>query len=183
MELILKHQIDYRQVIENCKENLICDNCCLFCNNCGDYMRTCLISHTSAIYCHCRDDIDMCMENAFHWHRLAMEEVLYEIEKYGEEDDDEEVIERQNVFEYLMREEEMHMRKPSKYICDIIINDFISKEKNCPITMDVLTYEEAGLTSCFHVFNKNMVLNWVMEHKTCPSCRKECVVWGATHMI
>ena len=184
MEVLLRHFItsfDYiDQILDD--DSIHCKNS-LFCNNCGGYMRTCKVNHSSCIYCNCRKDLDMCLENAFYWHRHGMELVFFEILKqeydpeYVNEND---VEERQNVFEYMMREEEMQMRKPPKYVQDIIIKDFISKGNMCPIAFEELTEETAALTSCYHVFNKNMVLEWVIQHKTCPSCRKECVVWGAS---
>lgn len=184
MEIILKHQSNYIDCFYEMKGlerdmKLLC-GVCLFCNNCGGYMRTCKINNSSFIYCNCRSDLDMCMENAFYWHRLGMEEVFFEIEKheFEQEEDPNEVRERQNLFEYMMREEEMRVNKPPKYIENMIIDDFISKGNTCPISTDEINKENAGLTSCYHVFTKNLVLDWVINHKTCPTCRKECVVWG-----
>jgi len=186
MEVILKHQIGFFDCMSEMRmleedEDLLC-RVCLFCNNCGSYMRTCKINHSSSIYCNCREDIiDMCLENAFHWHRLGMEEVFFEIEKQDIEsvEDPIEIRERQNVFDYMLREEEMRSTKPPKYIEDMIIGDFISNGNRCPISMEDLTSENACMTSCYHVFDKNMVTDWVIKNKTCPTCRKECVVWGS----
>ena len=79
----------------------------------------------------------------------------------------------------MLREEEMRAIKPPKYIEDMIIGDFISNGNRCPISMEDLTSENACMTSCYHVFDKNMVTDWVIKNKTCPTCRKECVVWGS----
>ena len=120
----------------------------------------------------------MLIENAFYWHRIGMEYVFNEIEKQEPEEDENQIRNRQNIFDYMLREEEMSIVKPPKYVEDIIISDFISKGNKCAITLGELNKENAALTSCYHVFDKNAVSEWVIQNKTCPTCRKECVVWG-----
>jgi len=103
----------------------------------------------------------------------------YANNEYDNEYDNEyNIRQTQESFDENLRIEEEHMKKPSKEIINIIINGFIDKKEKCPIDMTDLTIENSCLTSCFHVFNKGLIENWMLKNKTCPVCRKKSVIWN-----
>jgi hypothetical protein len=63
-----------------------------------------------------------------------------------------------------------------------LINDSLSKrflsscdaendDNNCPISLDKMI--NPAKTSCGHVFEKDNIIMWIREKRTCPICRKE----------
>lgn len=65
-----------------------------------------------------------------------------------------------------------------------LINDSLSKrflsscdaenendDNNCPISLDKM--KNPAKTSCGHVFEKENIIMWIREKRTCPICRKE----------
>ena len=68
-------------------------------------------------------------------------------------------------------------KKPRKEIIDMIINNYVSKKEKCPITLDDLEFETSSLTSCYHVFNSDAIITWLVNKDVCPTCRTNCIVW------
>jgi hypothetical protein len=62
-----------------------------------------------------------------------------------------------------------------------LINDSLSKrflsscdtenDDDCPISLDKM--KNPAKTSCGHVFEKENIITWIREKRTCPICRKE----------
>jgi hypothetical protein len=46
----------------------------------------------------------------------------------------------------------------------------------CPITMEPLAAGNVSVTSCFHIFQKDAIEQWLAKNTTCPVCKKECSV-------
>lgn len=62
------------------------------------------------------------------------------------------------------------------HIANIIARDAIARNEICPITMDDITEDTYGVTSCFHVFNRDAIAVWLVTNNTCPVCKQECTV-------
>lgn len=68
-------------------------------------------------------------------------------------------------------------KKPSvaclpPHVVSLLIRDAVSTGTMCPITMEPLTTENAEVTSCGHVFEREALDNWIATgHDTCPQCR------------
>ena len=64
---------------------------------------------------------------------------------------------------------------PQKRIADIMIADAVSKEIQCPISLNPLTLASAACVApCYHIFEKEAIQTWLQEKKTCPECREPC---------
>lgn len=63
------------------------------------------------------------------------------------------------------------------HIKRIIIEDAIRKKETCAISCDEITQENAGVTSCGHVFLKESVARWLEQRSSerrCPICKQKC---------
>jgi hypothetical protein len=49
-------------------------------------------------------------------------------------------------------------------------------KETCPITMEPLVAGQTSATSCFHLFQKNALEEWLAKNTTCPVCKRECSV-------
>ena len=65
-----------------------------------------------------------------------------------------------------------HAKIP-KHILKVFIEDAISKNSLCPITMESLTVENASITSCGHLFDKEALRISLKRCKKCPMCRTD----------
>ena len=65
-----------------------------------------------------------------------------------------------------------HAKIP-KHILKVFIEDAISKNSLCPITMEPLTLENASITSCGHLFDKEALCLSLKTCKKCPMCRAD----------
>lgn len=65
---------------------------------------------------------------------------------------------------------------PPAYVCDLLIENAITKNETCPIIYEPLTKETSVVTSCFHVFNREAFRDWRKKSKECPACRTVCLV-------
>jgi len=65
-----------------------------------------------------------------------------------------------------------HAKIP-KHILKVFIEDAISKNSICPITMEPLTLENASITSCGHLFDKEALCLSLNSCKKCPMCRAD----------
>lgn len=64
-------------------------------------------------------------------------------------------------------------------IAKLIVEDSISNEELCPITMESISLSNSAVTSCFHVFLVDALESWFErnpEQHPCPVCRKVCVM-------
>ena len=65
---------------------------------------------------------------------------------------------------------ESHAKIP-KHILKVFIEDAISKNSICPITMEALTLENSSITPCGHLFDKEALCLSLNSCKKCPMCR------------
>ena len=65
-----------------------------------------------------------------------------------------------------------HAKIP-KHILKVFIEDAISKNSICPITMESLTLENASITPCGHLFDKEALCLSLNSCKKCPMCRAD----------
>jgi hypothetical protein len=63
-----------------------------------------------------------------------------------------------------------------KRIAWLVAEDAAKNEEKCPITMEPISPITASVTSCFHTFDSEAIAVWLTNHRTCPQCRKPCVV-------
>ena len=62
------------------------------------------------------------------------------------------------------------------FVKNLLIEDAISKKQDCSITLEPITKENAKVTSCYHVFSKDAIENWLISHTICPICKQICSV-------
>jgi hypothetical protein len=62
------------------------------------------------------------------------------------------------------------------HIKQLIISDSIHKNESCVITCELISQENACITTCGHVFTKSGLTQWlsVSSNKSCPICRQKC---------
>ena len=63
-----------------------------------------------------------------------------------------------------------------KRIAWLVAEDAAKNDEKCPITMEPISPITASVTSCFHTFESEAIASWLVNHTTCPQCRKKCVV-------
>lgn len=59
-----------------------------------------------------------------------------------------------------------------KFVADALVRDAAAADAICPITMEPITIATAAVTSCFHVFDANAIAIWLVDHRTCPTCKQ-----------
>ena len=59
------------------------------------------------------------------------------------------------------------------FVRDLLIDHAIKEGSSCSITLEPLTKESAVVTSCFHIFDRTAITEWLMTHTTCPVCKQE----------
>jgi hypothetical protein len=62
-----------------------------------------------------------------------------------------------------------------KFVASALLKDAMERNEVCPISMEILHLENAVVTSCFHIFEKNSIQTWLSTKSCCPICKKECV--------
>jgi hypothetical protein len=65
------------------------------------------------------------------------------------------------------------------YVKTLLIDNAISKEECCPITMEPISKETASVTTCFHVFETSSIETWLNDEKNnskCPVCKQQCKI-------
>lgn len=62
-----------------------------------------------------------------------------------------------------------------KRIAWLVAEEAAKLEEKCPITMEPISPITASVTSCFHTFDSEAIASWLINHSTCPQCRKTCV--------
>jgi hypothetical protein len=65
-----------------------------------------------------------------------------------------------------------------KRIARLVAIDYINNGEECPITMMPLDVDTTAVTSCYHVFEKAALDEWMKSSTSCPVCKSECVVTG-----
>jgi hypothetical protein len=59
------------------------------------------------------------------------------------------------------------------FVRDLLIDHAIKEGSSCSITLEPLTKESAVVTSCFHIFDRTAITEWLEVHTTCPVCKQE----------
>ena len=72
-------------------------------------------------------------------------------------------------------EHEMNKKIPSR-IARLIAQDAEVAGELCPITMDTITATNCSVTSCFHVFDRDAIAQWMVNNTACPVCKQACSV-------
>ena len=63
------------------------------------------------------------------------------------------------------------------HIISAILRDAVMQGQECPITASELDVSNGAVTSCFHLFEKNAIMKWLMlpeSKEKCPVCNKPC---------
>lgn len=63
-----------------------------------------------------------------------------------------------------------------KRIARILALDYINSGDECPITMMPLEIDQTAVTSCYHVFEKGAIKEWMKTNTSCPVCKANCSV-------
>lgn len=70
-----------------------------------------------------------------------------------------------------------HEKTIPQFVAQVVAQRFIEQGEMCPITCDDITVDEAAVTSCYHVFNKEAIQMYrATGNLTCPVCRQHCSV-------
>jgi hypothetical protein len=59
------------------------------------------------------------------------------------------------------------------FVRDLLIDHAIQEGSTCSITLEPFTKESAVVTSCFHIFDRIAITEWLEAHTTCPVCKQE----------
>ena len=63
------------------------------------------------------------------------------------------------------------------FVARALLRDAMSGDQTCPITMDALEEGAAAVTSCFHVFNRDALAEWIARQgASCPVCKQICAI-------
>lgn len=63
------------------------------------------------------------------------------------------------------------------HIISAILRDAVMQGEECPITASELDVSNGAVTSCFHLFEKNAIMKWLMlpeSKEKCPVCNTPC---------
>lgn len=63
-----------------------------------------------------------------------------------------------------------------KFTVDAIVEYAVNTEMSCPIKMEPITRQNAGVLSCQHVFIKDEIERWFTTNSACPICREQSVL-------
>ena len=64
------------------------------------------------------------------------------------------------------------------HVVPMIISEAVTQHRQCSISLDDITADNACVTTCGHVFTKDAISRWMQQHSTCPECRKQCGING-----
>lgn len=64
--------------------------------------------------------------------------------------------------------------KLPKHVHEALLRDAKSGTESCPISMNIYSEcKSLSMTSCFHIFDKDSIDQWLKSNTTCPVCRTE----------
>jgi hypothetical protein len=63
-----------------------------------------------------------------------------------------------------------------EFVATLLVQKAQQENQTCPITMEELKVGDVGVTSCFHVFQRDALATWVSQHTSCPVCKQTCSV-------
>jgi len=64
-----------------------------------------------------------------------------------------------------------------QHIVMALLRDAAMQEEVCPITSEEIDVTNGAVTSCFHLFEKNAIMQWLLmpnSHDKCPVCNAQC---------
>lgn len=68
-----------------------------------------------------------------------------------------------------------------QYVANLVAREAETKKEKCSITLEDITFENASVTSCFHVFNREAITQHrATGNRQCPVCRQTCSVIETT---
>ena len=59
------------------------------------------------------------------------------------------------------------------FVTNLLIDHAIHEGSSCSITLEPFTKESAVVTSCFHIFDRTAITEWLEMHTICPVCKQE----------
>ena len=59
------------------------------------------------------------------------------------------------------------------FVTNLLIDHAVKEGSTCSITLEPFTKESAVVTSCFHIFDRIAITEWLEAHTTCPVCKQE----------
>jgi hypothetical protein len=66
-----------------------------------------------------------------------------------------------------------------KQLPDYVIKGWLKnavQTETCPISHDSMTLDDICSTPCYHVMTYSAAFRWISDSKSCPVCRKSCVI-------
>lgn len=67
---------------------------------------------------------------------------------------------------------------PSR-IASILLQDAETKNETCPISLEPIQRKNSSVTSCYHMFRTNELLQWNQTSNLCPVCKSSMVFTSA----
>jgi hypothetical protein len=68
-----------------------------------------------------------------------------------------------------------------QFVANLVAREAEAKNEKCSITLEDITFENASVTSCFHVFNREAITQHrASGNRQCPVCRQTCSVIQTT---
>ena len=64
-----------------------------------------------------------------------------------------------------------------QHIVMALLRDAAMQEEVCPITSEEIDVSNGAVTSCFHLFEKNAIMQWLLmpnSRDKCPVCNTQC---------
>lgn len=86
-----------------------------------------------------------------------------------------EMIRNRKVFTSLHpihQEEVPEIQKIPEFVAQALLDAAVKKEEMCPISMEHFTAGKTAVTSCFHLFEKDCLVEWMKQKSCCPVCKK-----------
>lgn len=62
------------------------------------------------------------------------------------------------------------------FVATALVKSAIEKNDICPISMEPIELNNSAVTSCFHIFERNCIQNWLESHSNCPVCKQTCKI-------
>lgn len=67
----------------------------------------------------------------------------------------------------------VEVKKFPKFVTDALKRDAIHMNYTCPISMDMLADIPAAITSCYHIFSHDSIIQSMHNNNKCPVCREK----------
>jgi hypothetical protein len=109
---------------------------------------------------------------------VRMKDIMYSSIISGKKEDDSAKIQREK-FEKMYKIIVDSKVQPKNdfiapHIITLIIENAIRNKECCAVTHDLITKENACITTCAHIFSREGILQALVEKDTCPLCARKC---------